>query len=795
MKKIFAFLIIMSLLMMNMPLMDVQAAEYNISVDSNVYIKYSVPDAYITQGDYFALNVTVTDLGAGVANAKIEIMSDEYFKIDTPDAEKTLAKGESHAFVIKYLGTKNKVPVKVTYGAAPVTKFVNLPISQLIGGDNTSSPNPPTINNEPRLIIENSTIPTANAGDTLKLPLVVTNSSNYQASNVTAKVIIPADGQSPLDMDSLNLTQKISLLSPSKSETINFTLKTSANAMKKTYPISIELKYSNSQGEVFTSTETVYIKITNSNTPPILTIQNITASPDPVLGGGDAKVSFTLSNIGDTEAREIKVSLVDLKKDGFTVLKGSSNKYYASMDKKQSVNIVYDLHASEKMESGNNSIGIKLEYKDALNKEYTDEQTIFINTQGQSKSSSSKLSIKNISINPAVIQANESFKLNFAVANEGKVQAENVKVVVKPEEGVFLKTQDTMVIDTIKPGTTEKTEFVLFASDQLKSKSYNIQISVEYEDASKEGSKYTVNQYASVYVDSSNNKLTPKIIINRYSFEPGIVRAGENFTLEMSFLNTSSAKTIRNIKIFLTGIDLDKEGKIVFTPINSSNTFFVDSIGPKQTAARTLEMYTIPDAMPMTYTVTANFEYQDEEGTEYKATELIGIPVIQQSKMDAGDLGIPPEFFIGQPMPVNIQYFNKGKTKLSNLMIKVEGDFEIQNKTAYIGNFESGASDNFEAMIIPMKPGTLNGRFIFTFDDPSGESQEFIRDFSVNAVEMPIMEPPIDMPMEQPSLKDKIMSKTIKNKFFWIGIAVFGAAAFTAVKLIKKKKNGIDLDE
>ncbi|MGE5676488.1 MAG: hypothetical protein ACM3ZR_00345, partial [Pseudomonadota bacterium] len=219
-------------------------------------------------------------------------------------------------------------------------------------------------------------------------------------------------------------------------------------------------------------------------------------------------------------------------------------------------------------------------------------------------------------------------------------------------------------------------------------------------------------------------------------------------------------------------------------------------IKPKGTVERGITMYTIPDAQPKYYNITANIEYQDEDGTEYKGAELIGIPVIQQSKLDTSEISLPPEIYIGQPSPVSLQYYNKGKTKLSNLMIKVEGNFQVENGEAFIGNFDSGSSDYFEAMITPMQPGPADGKVTFSYEDPSGEEFTYERTFSINAIEMPPMEMPGEMPQEPVSTKDKIMNLTIKNKFFWIGAVVVIAGAFTARRLIRRKRRkGMELDE
>jgi hypothetical protein len=52
-------------------------------------------------------------------------------------------------------------------------------------------------------------------------------------------------------------------------------------------------------------------------------------------------------------------------------------------------------------------------------------------------------------------------------------------------------------------------------------------------------------------------------------------------------------------------------------------------------------MFTVPDASRQRHILlTANFEYEDSksEANPFTATELIGVPVVQQSKLDAGEV-------------------------------------------------------------------------------------------------------------------------------------------------------------
>lgn len=532
-----------------------------------------------------------------------------------------------------------------------------------------------------------------------------------------------------------------------------------------------------------------------SGSGPVLVLKDVDCRPETVEAGDEVTVGITLTNTGDKTAKSIRVSLTGLNNDEFTLVDGSDTRYVETLGVNRRIKLQYSLRASEKMKSGSYSLGVRAEYRDERQSSYADEFRAFIRVEGTGKSAD--VTIENIMVTPQEIKSNDSFSLAFVVKNNGKTRAENIKVSVRGDEGIYSKSPDIRMLEDLDAGQSHTADFRLFVGDELQSKNYNIQISLEYEDSARDNAKVTVNQYTGVYVNASNSKLIPRIIINSYRFNPVVVRAGEEFSLDMSFLNTSSDRTIKNIKVYLTGIDSDEEGKIVFTPVGSSNTFFIDSIEPKGVSGKSMIMYTIPDAEPRTYTVTANFEYQDEDGKEYEATELIGIPVIQQSGISVGEINLPPETFIGQPVPISLEFYNTGKTTLSNVMVRVEGDFEVQEKQFYVGNFDSGSYDYFETNIIPTEPGELTGELVFTFDDPSGEAQEYVREFSLNVMEQPFVDPSEQMPLEDMDEGQSLVETVFKNKSFWagLGVGLVAAAAAGIVFVRRKRKQSIEFDE
>lgn len=238
-------------------------------------------------------------------------------------------------------------------------------------------------------------------------------------------------------------------------------------------------------------------------------------------------------------------------------------------------------------------------------------------------------------------------------------------------------------------------------------------------------------------------KNKPKLIIDNYSLQPKMVEAGKEFTLNMSFYNTNATYSVRNIKISLnnetggSGTNGQNVGGSVFIPVGSSNTFYISSIAPGKTASKSIKMSVVPNAQAQNYVITANFEYEDKNGNEFTANEIIGIPVVQQAKVSFGEITTNPGM-AGEPATVDMDFFNTGKDTLTNFMISVQGDgFSLDNGGNYfVGNFAPGASDHFSSTIIPTESGTAKGKLVITYEDSTGETHTEEKDFSVEAQQM-----------------------------------------------------------
>ena len=801
MKKFLSISLVLLLILAQLPIVGLadDGDETNITIDK---VKTSLSKVEV--GDVFNLTLTfgIKNL-EGISDIQVGISSSESFVLTDSTFKKPL-EGKEVSFKLKYHGgTEYQVPITVYYtkDGDPFEKSFSIDLPNI---DPVKPKDPDPIDETkiiPSLTITSSKTTNGKAGKSTYIPIDITNSSNELAVDITATAEI--DGDSPISIEGSG-SQGIPRLRPGSTRGVDFKISIDQYAENKTYPIKINFQFYNDYGIYFTGSETVYVKVEDKSTKPLISIENVTTSPQVSEPDKPTTVSLRLKNNGTLEAKDVKISLGEMGSDTFTAVSGTNSKYIKSISGNSYANVSFTITPSKKLNGGNHGLDIVLNYKDGNNQAYEDSSKFFVKV-ASNKGNGSNLIIENLSYPQGSIGQNKDATIGFNLKNIGKIDAKNIKVAVESsdENGIVPKTVSIKKINSLAPNKSERLSFVFLTTKDAETRNYPINITVEYEDelnANEE--KHTLTQYVGIYVSNPDEdaKGKPKLIIDKYNFEPSLVKAGEDFQMNLSFFNTNKTKAVKNIKIFLTADEkTDQEsnsgggGGNVFTPVNSSNTFYIDSIPPKGRVEKNITMSTVPDAQAKTYTITANFEYEDTKGEEYTAIELIGVPVIQQSKLEVGELNIPPEAFVGESVPISAEFYNTGKVTLYNMMVKLEGDFQTEYGSYYVGNFATGNSEFFEGMVIPSEPGELTGDIVFTYEDSTGEIIEVREEFTLNVMDAPPMDEfPDGMPPEDEA---RGIKKVLKSKGFWITIILIGAGAggFTFYK--KKKKKGMALDE
>ncbi|MDD2295446.1 MAG: CARDB domain-containing protein, partial [Eubacteriales bacterium] len=404
------------------------------------------------------------------------------------------------------------------------------------------------------------------------------------------------------------------------------------------------------------------------------------------------------------------------------------------------------------------------------NSEVSLEETVYVPVAGVGGSGNLDLEISDVQA-PESVSAGSDFSVSFTVHNQSAYDAVNVKAELKVPEGVINKTKNVFLIDRIAPGASQGCTVTLNARQGGEYQLFEISA------GSADGTQ-TVSQYGGTMILGGGGGTNPQLMVSAYSYGGQPVRAGNAFTLSLTLNNTSSGTALQNIKVTVTSDDS------AFLPVGTSNAFYVPSIAANSAVTHQMSLAAKKDAEQRTSTITVAMSYEDTAGSTYSASDIISIPVIQETRLVIDDILDPGYLTADQMGYLNVNYYNMGKTQLSNLRVTAEGDFTVEGSaTMYVGNMASGKSDYYSINFFPNGPGPLNGKVTFTFEDAAGDEQMIEKLFTFQVGEAMVWEEDPNMPLPE-DMPSGGMSA-------WKAAAILlaaSAAVLGAVKYRKRRK-------
>lgn len=653
-----------------------------------------------------------------------------------------------------------------------------------------------TLDKEPKVRIKTEGTIKADAGDEITIALKVENTNTYNARNI---VIKPEYDEVFSVAEYGKTKEEISAIRGNKEDRVTFKVKIDEKAQVKTYPLKFKISWVNAGGEKFEREDDVFIKVENIKYDAKLTVKEVNFETE----GKQIAVKIKFENNGTLVAKDVVIALKE--NENFIVSDNITEKFFDEIESMGEKEIEFDIVPKEKLKAGTYSLGISTNFKNIKGETITKDQIIYLpyKTSNNDKEDA-KLLIKNVKM-PSEINYSDKFEINFELENEGQEMADDVVVNVETDEGIVPFSLSKVSIDKINSGEMVPVKFILMATDKAETKNYSIKLGLNYKKNEYEEEAETAEQYVGVYVNGKENGgkgLQPKVIISNYSTNPDMVRAGENYTLNIEVKNTNMEKSVKNMKVTLIVTEGTKDAVTVFTPVKSS-TYYIDELGKGKVHIESIDMYTIPDAQPKNYPikVLCEYEYLTPEGyVEGTSENLMGINVIQPTRLEAADVVVGDEVIINEEASINVDFFNRGKVEIQNLMVTTEGDFRVDAGSYYVGNFEAGNSDYYEATIIAEKEGEAKGKVLFSYEDSAGKEHVLEQEFVINA--MPAMEMgefPGDegefpgMDKGQENLPEKKSKKVI---FIVIGVvAVVGVVSVIVIRKKIKKKKGLTYNE
>lgn len=575
------------------------------------------------------------------------------------------------------------------------------------------------------------------------------------------------------------------------------------SAKEGIYPIYLNITYKNNAGDPFQTTLLLYYEVRKDETK----LEKVEITDDnfsALKPEADKELTFQykIKNDTDYQVRNVKTKIEGLPAE-FTLKSASDTVTIGNIMPLIAKPAEFTYYLKADIAAGSYPFTVTYEYENRDGQRIVRQAkyNVFISPSETGKATG-KLTYSGFSYPNSVAQ-DQAFPISFKITNTGDKDIKELSVKMA-DNNVFLpKTPSVVKFDDLKQGESQTYSVtVIGTGDSLKDRNYPITFEISYKTSTaKDAQTITDTQVIGVYLDAKEEekdkeKNLPKIILDSYKLEPTIVQASQQFELNMVFKNTNRTKDIYNVKAFLTfdiATGRDTVQQNVFSPVNSSNTFYIDHIGPNQTVSRTFTMYVVPDAAPKTYMVNVNFEYEDKDGKAITAKELVGIPVMQTTKVETSELTLPTSATLNQEVSANFNIYNTGKAKVYNVMINVEGNgFTADPNNQYIGSFDVGQSNSYEGYLRFSEPGEQKGKFIVSYDDQNGEKFTIEKEFNIMVEEEPMM-PDMDPNMPGMDGDGMMPDQTAQGGLPW-GMIIGGVVGVLVVAgivigILRKRKH------
>jgi len=605
----------------------------------------------------------------------------------------------------------------------------------------TPTPPPPGSPN-PSLI--SPQVVTIGAGETIEIELVLRNIGMQTASEILTQAI-PASG-SPFIVEFIEGTNRIQSLPQNQERRMTLRITAFDDADSGTHIVSLNHSFRNPARANVYSTSSFIVRVEGAGVEgaPNVRLGNfrfggLGQTTPPLSPGETFTVTADIQNIGLNAATDVQVSLQNMSAETIFFTGNLNQAFFANMSAGHSSAVNFNFQVSNNISTGTYAIEFQITFRDSAGDSLTRTFEFFVNVYAPEDTSLANLEIRGLTAPTGQIGVGQTATIAFYLYNTGTTEARNIRVSASPESGVVPTTAGTQTIPSLAAGESHRLTFSFSPTAASETRSYSIQFTVNSTSA---GETFEFEQFSAISVnnpareeddptDDHGRFQIPLIIVSQYVTTPLIPRAGEEFEMEITFLNTNSTRSINNIRIILEAIEAVEGQGTVFVPVGGSNTLFIDYLPPRGETTQTLRFFTVMDATPRSYTMRVHFSYQDQDYHTHDLSEQLSISVAQVTSLETTHISLPPMGDVGGMVPFEFWVINSGRVNLSSVRIRVEGPFDDTGSNNWIGNVDAQRMVGFEGRFTPTEPGEHTGRLVIYGEDATGAIVEHAHEFTM----------------------------------------------------------------
>ena len=391
-----------------------------------------------------------------------------------------------------------------------------------------------------------------------------------------------------------------------------------------TYTVMLHVTYKTPAGDPTEQTFTMQVQITGGKTPssggggggptavrkPVILIQNCMITPTEVSGGERASVSVSMSNVGNYDAKNIRVSLIP-ESDTITLSGDLNAKFFDALPIKGELDADFDLAIAPGATEGAAVVTVQITYEDKYGGAYTEEGKYTIHI------TQPKIEIVDCEYSD-VVNGGDGFTVTLTVRNSGTRDAKNIVVQYASEDDSIRHKgiQDHQTIESLKKGESMTVTFDLRALPSAMEGKHSLRFTCSYKDAANSGSYENGVDYPLTVVQKASLGYDEVRL-------PESITSGESFTLPVCVYNTGFSQ------IFNVRCSLNCDGLI-------SSSAFLGNLAPQESADKVMTVFVTTLSGSQKYGEaygSIEISYEDVNGEKHFESQSVKMTIAEPKKI------------------------------------------------------------------------------------------------------------------------------------------------------------------
>lgn len=291
--------------------------------------------------------------------------------------------------------------------------------------------------------------------------------------------------------------------------------------------------------------------------------------------------------------------------------------------------------------------------------------------------------------------------------------------------------------------------FPLVISNSTKGGTYNVPFILSWTDSAN--NSFSTEVYVTVKVSKKSNSgggggggggiSTPKTLpqarlyIDSVRTEPEKPKAGDDFELVLSMINTSKQQYLQNLLISWTASD-----DVLMPAGEKTNQIHIKRLDADSTTELRIPVESLPELPNKLVKVDVNMEFEDSKVASHTESQSLIVTVLPVQRVKVDDPKLPSSVpMAGEEYELQIPITNSGKTPLYNVTARIVSDNDdlIIGSPANIGTIEPGANKTGDLDVTPIEEGNYQAQIEITFENESGDKGDPIyKELNFTATEL-----------------------------------------------------------